>query len=98
MSSEKQIAANRRNGRKSRDPKTDTGKRRASLNALRHGLTTIGSRHPMFAGEIGRLAKALCESDDDDRLLMEKAIVIAECQVLLRCIGAQRISAIERMR
>jgi hypothetical protein len=39
MSSEKQIAANRRNGAKGRGPVTLEGKDRAKRNALRHGLS-----------------------------------------------------------
>src|SRR5690349_8436328 len=40
MASEKQIAANRRNARRSTGPRTPAGKVRAALNALTHGLTT----------------------------------------------------------
>ena len=39
MISDKQLEANRRNAHLSTGPKTEEGKRRASLNALRHGLT-----------------------------------------------------------
>lgn len=41
MASEKQIAANRRNGLKSTGPRTARGKEISSQNALTHGLTAI---------------------------------------------------------
>lgn len=59
MTSERQIAANRLNGRKSRGPRTTAGKSTASRNALRHGLAAIGRRQPIETADLERLAKAL---------------------------------------
>jgi hypothetical protein len=39
MASERQIEANRRNARNSTGPRSRSGKKRASANAFRHGLT-----------------------------------------------------------
>ena len=40
MTNAKRTAANQRNALRSSGPRTDAGKRRSSVNAMRHGLTT----------------------------------------------------------
>ncbi len=48
-----QIAASRNNGRRSRGPTTDAGKRRSSLNALKHGLRSAAIRSLSKQEELG---------------------------------------------
>ena len=97
MASDAKIAANRRNGRKSRGPKTASGKARSSCNALRHGLAAVTRGHLAHTEEITRLAKAIMGSATHP-LLYERALVIAECDVLLRCVRTEQLAVIERLR
>jgi hypothetical protein len=97
MTSPAKLAANRSNGRKSRGPRSATGKASASRNALRHGLAAITQRNPALFPEIERMAKALC-GDDKNPFLFEQALTIAENQLVLRCVRAERIAMIERLR
>jgi len=97
MSSQARLAANRANARKGRGPRTAAGKTRASRNALRHGLAAISRHNPAYFPEIGRMASAYCEGDTDP-LLFEQALIIAESDIILICLGAERLAAIERMR
>jgi len=97
MSSQARLAANRANARKSRGPRSAAGRTRASRNALRHGLAAISRHNPAYFPEIGRMASAYCEGDTDP-LLFEQALIIAESDIILICLGAERFAAIERMR
>jgi len=97
MSSQAQVAANQSNGRKSRGPRTAAGKSRASRNALQHGLAAISQYNPDYFPEIDGIAKAYCEGDNDP-LLFEQALIMAECDLILMYVAAERLAAIARMR
>jgi hypothetical protein len=96
MSSDKQIAANRRNGRKSRGPRTAAGKSASSRNALRHGLASISCRNPAFAPRIEGIARAICP-DTSNPSLFEQALIIGETTCVLGCVCAERIARVERL-
>ena len=61
MTSAKRTAANQRNAECSSGPRTDAGKRRSSVNAMRHGLTT--SIETSLWGPHLQSLQALLESD-----------------------------------
>jgi len=97
MTSERKIAANRENAKKSTGPRTSVGKARAGRNALRHGLESANFGDSGASEKVARIAKAICNGDIHP-LRYEQAIVIAECQVLVARVQAARLAAIERKR
>lgn len=97
MTSPKKATANRINGRKSRGPRTGAGKARASRNARRHGLAAFNNTDPAMSGQIKQMVDAICHGDDDP-LLREQAVAIAENQLWLSCIGREKLAALERLR
>jgi hypothetical protein len=97
MTSAKKVAANRINGRKSRGPRTGAGKARASRNARRHGLAAVNNKDPAMVGRVKQMVDAICQGDDDP-LLREQAVAIAESQLWLDCVKAEKRALIERLR
>jgi hypothetical protein len=96
MSSERQITANRLNGRKSRGPRAAAGKSIASRNALRHGLAAVTHKAPAPNADVERLARALCGRDFNPALY-QQALVVAANEMALRAIAAQQILVVERV-
>ena len=96
MISRARAEANRNNGRKSRGPRTAAGKSCASHNALRHGLAALTHKPAAFA-EVERIAKAICNGDTNP-LLFDQALVIAENEMVRRCVRGEAIAMIERLR
>jgi hypothetical protein len=96
MTSARKIAANRLNSRKSCGPRSKAGKAHASLNARRHGLSTIARGNPTFLPEIERMAKAIC-ADDTNPPVLDQALIIAENALVLRCVQAERVAVVERL-
>jgi hypothetical protein len=97
MTDNNRAAASRENGRKSRGPRTSAGRARASINAYRHGICTISIGNPEFAEQIEAIASRLC-TDDPTPQMRECALTIAENEFILRCISAEQIFLIERLR
>jgi hypothetical protein len=94
MASERQIAANRANARKSTGPRSDSGKTRASRNALKHGLNT-----PMSGAAVTREIEVLAHQiagDREDRARMAAARDAAEAQLDLARVQRVGVAFIER--
>ena len=63
MPSERQIAANRKNAKKSTGPRSKAGREASCRNARRHGLAIAIETDPAFHADIEKLAKVLSPSD-----------------------------------
>ena len=59
MTSDRKIASNRSNAKKSTGPKSEAGRIRSRLNALRHGLAVSIGSLPSFSHDIETLAMVL---------------------------------------
>jgi hypothetical protein len=80
MPSERKLAANRGNARRSTGPRTTAGKSRASRNALRHGLAamSVPAALPPLP-EIERVARAIC-GPGASPWQYQQAVIIAEAE------------------
>ena len=81
MATDRQIAANRRNGLLGRGPKTSAGKARSSRNALKHGLSIPVSRDKTLRRQIEVLARILAQSEAENVFLQGRALAEAELEV-----------------
>jgi hypothetical protein len=63
MATEKQIAANRANAKRSTGPKTVSGRRASSRNALRHGVCSGSPIDEINSTEVDNLARTLGPKD-----------------------------------
>src|SRR5262249_57013354 len=80
MASERQIAANRRNARKSTGPRSGAGRKRASRNAYRHGLTLSITSSAAVTKQLGRLVHKIA-GDTDAPIILERAREIAQAEL-----------------
>jgi hypothetical protein len=94
MASKRQIEANRQNARGSTGPRSSAGKRLASRNAIRHGLT-VRLSGPAFERAAESLARKLA-GNTDDALTLELARTAAEAEFELTRVRQTRTALIER--
>jgi hypothetical protein len=95
MASERQIAANRRNARKSTGPRSGAGMKRASRNACRHGLTLNITSTAVFAKQLDKLVRKIA-GDTEDAMVLERARAIAQAELDLARVRQAKVALIER--
>jgi hypothetical protein len=95
MASERQIAANRCNARRSTGPRSTSGKKRTSQNAYRHGLTK-----PLSRAECARAVETLARQiagDRADKIALALAHDAAAAELELARVRRVRTALIERV-
>jgi hypothetical protein len=97
MPSDRELAANRRNARRSTGPRSGGGKKRAGRNAYRHGLSLSISSIATCAPEVERLARKIA-GDAEHEIILERARAIAEAELDLARVRRAKIALIERVR
>src|SRR5262245_47312824 len=95
MASERQVAANRRNARKSAGPRSGAGKNRSSRNAYRHGLTLNITSTAAVAKQLDKLARKIA-GNTDDAITLERARAIAQAELDLARVRRAKVALIER--
>ena len=79
MTTERQLATNRRNARRSTGPRSKGGKERASRNSYRHGLTTPLITIQQHAKRVEELARKIA-ADATDFVTLDYARAAAEAE------------------
>jgi len=97
MASERQIAANRSNARKSTGPKSRGGKRRSAANARTHGLAEPIAAQAEYARLIDELAVKIA-GETSSAVRRAYARMIAECEVELQRVLCVRVGLMEQAR
>ena len=90
MSSQARKESSRRNGKKSKGPKSDAGRQRSSRNSLSHGLSLPVSADPHLSSQSERLA-GLIAGPNASEGRMHEARVIAEAQMELQRVRRLRL-------
>ena len=82
MASEKQIAANRANAKKSTGPKSVTGKERSSRNSIKHGLSGFATRSSPVATSNAMVAALGIEEITEKQLMAAVDFASAQSELL----------------
>ena len=96
MASEKQIAANRANATKSTGPRSSAGKKRASRNAYRHGLSLPITASATLGQELENRAREIA-AESEGAIRLERARAIAEPELDCARMGLVKVALMENM-
>jgi hypothetical protein len=96
MTSDRQIAANRRNARRSTGPRSGAGRKRSSRNSFRHGLAAGLTVTAERIKHIEQLARNIA-GDSTDIVTLECARTIAQAEFDLAQIRQAKLALISRV-
>ena len=83
MTSDRKIAANRENAKKSTGPRTEAGLRRSRRNALRHGLAIDLRSEPTLNADVEMMAKAIASAGGQETAgVFARQLAEAEIELL----------------
>lgn len=83
MASDRQLAANQKNAKKSTGPTSDSGKLRSRKNALRHGLAMNVKREPLLQADVEKLAQIFSQARNEPSItLIAQDAAMAEIDLL----------------
>ncbi len=90
MTTDRKTFSNRQNALSSTGPKTDAGKARSALNAIRHGLSAGTAIDAAAKSRIDDLASLLAQNDTGNPVTMDLAQEAAEAQIKIERIRTLR--------
>jgi hypothetical protein len=96
MATERQIAANRRNARKSTGPRSNAAKKRSCRNAYRHGLTSSLPSSAAIAKRLDEFARKIA-GDSENEILLEHARCAAQAELDLARVRRVKVALIQRV-
>jgi hypothetical protein len=96
MATERQIVTNRANSKKSSGPKTRAGKRRASKNAYRHGLSARTLVDSEWTANVEELAHEIVDSTVG-QIGLFRARLIAEAQCELERVQSTATAVVRQI-
>jgi hypothetical protein len=94
VATERQIAANRRNAKKSTGPRSGAAKKRTSRNAYRHGLSSSSILNPAIAKRIDTLTR-LVAGNSRDRFVLDHARTVVYAELDLARVRDAKVALIK---